>query len=148
LHDRLAIAGARLLRDAIGAVERGSVPRRPQAGLASPGEIAATLTRPLRKEDFVLGWDLQAEAFVNRVRAYAPQPAARASVGGTVLKVVQAHARPGPSAPAKAGEIAGIDGDALLVYAAEGCVALERVIAPNKGPTDGASFARHLQHAG
>jgi methionyl-tRNA formyltransferase len=147
LHDRLAVAGARLLENAIGDVARGTFERRPQAGLASEARIAATMTRPLRKEDLVLRWDMPADAIVHRVRAYAPQPAARASVAGTMLKIVQAHARRSPADPANAGEIAGVDGTALLVYARDGCVALERVIPPNRGQIDGASFARSLQPA-
>ncbi|HXF35449.1 MAG TPA: formyltransferase family protein, partial [Candidatus Acidoferrales bacterium] len=147
LHDRLALLGARLLGDAIDLLETDRLERRPQAGLASEAEIAATLTRPLRKEDLVLDWRLPAKELADRVRAFAPSPGARASVAGTALKVLQARPDDGPGDPSRAGQIAGIDGNAVLVYAGSGRLALERVIPPNRGAVDGAAFARALQHA-
>jgi len=145
LHDRLARTGARLLGDALDALASGTLERRPQAGLAPESEIAATLTHPLRKDDTVLDWHLSAGQLAARVRAFAPQPAARATVGGSALKVLQARACGEPSDPARAGEIAGIEGDAVLVYAGSGRLALERLIPPNRGAIDGAAFARSLQ---
>lgn len=146
LHDRLAQLGARLLGRALDALEGGLLERRPQSGLASEAEIEATMTRPLRKDDLVLDWRLTAKELADRVRAFAPQPAARATVAGTTLKVLQARAYGDPSDPGRAGQIAGIDGDAAFVYTGSGRLALERVIPPNRGVVDGATFARTLQH--
>jgi methionyl-tRNA formyltransferase len=146
LHERLALAGARLLGEAIDRLERGALERRPQAGLAPEAEIAATLTRPLRKDDFVLDWSMPARALADRVRAFAPAPGARATVAGSPLKILAAHAVDG-AGDARAGEIAGIAGDALLVATGDGRLALERVVPPNRGALNGADFARSLQHA-
>jgi methionyl-tRNA formyltransferase len=145
LHDRLALIGARMLGDAIERLERGALERRPQAGLAPEDEIAATSTRPLRKDDFVLDWRLPAVQLANRVRSLAPQPGARAACAGTALKVLAARPLDEPDDPRRAGEIAGTRGDALVVYAGRGSLALERVTPPNRGPIDGASFARSLE---
>lgn len=145
LHDRLALAGATLLGDAIDRLGRGTLERRPQRGLAPEEEIAATLTRPLRKEDLMLDWHLPAVRLANQVRSLAPQPGARAACAGTTLRVLAAHPMEQPDDPGRAGEVAGTDGDALVVYAGRGSLALERVTPPNRGPIDGASFARSLE---
>lgn len=147
LHDRLAALGASLLGAAITALETGTLQRRPQAGLAPPGEIEATLTRPLHKDDMILDWHLPAKQLADRVRAFAPRPAARALVAGVPVKVLQARAIDDRSDPARAGEIAGIDKGAVRVYAGSGQLALERVIPPNRGVVDGAAFARSLRPA-
>lgn len=147
LHDRLAVAGAQLLGTALEALECGTLERRPQAGLVPEAEIAATATRPLGKDDALVRWDRSAGELAAQIRSLSPHPGARASVGGVRLKVVRAHARPLPNAPERAGTIAGIDGDAVLVFAGSGSLALERVIPPNRGVTEGAAFARTLQPA-
>lgn len=147
LHDRLAALGARLLEQALAALEQGTLERRPQSGLAPESDIAATLTHPLRKDDFVLDWHLSARQLADRVRAFSPSPGARATVGGAALKVLQARAAEGPGDPARAGEIAGIEGDAVLVNTGDGRLALERVVPPNRSAVDGAVFARSLQTA-
>jgi methionyl-tRNA formyltransferase len=147
LHDRLAQDGARLLGLALEELEHGTLERRPQAGLAPDAEIAATLTRPWRKEDFALDWHRDAHALVNQIRSLAPQPLARAMLGGVQVKIAGAHATEQPSDPTRAGEIAGTEGDAVLVFAGRGAVAVERLVPPSRGPIDGGAFARTLRTA-
>lgn len=109
LHDRLAEVGARMLGDVLTLAENGDVPHRAQTGEPS-------VTRPLRKEDFQLDLTQPARAIVDRVRAFSPQPAARALLNGETVKVLRAH------------------------VASDGSLAIDEVIAPNRGRESGAAF--------
>jgi methionyl-tRNA formyltransferase len=117
LHDRLAQIGARLLADAFALAESGALLRTPQHGEAS-------VTRPIAKEDLAIDWSWNATRVVNHVRAYAPRPAARATIAGETVKVLRAHVAPG------------------------GDVVIDELIAPNRGRESGAAFrARHGERA-
>jgi methionyl-tRNA formyltransferase len=137
LHDRLAQRGAELLVTAIDRLAAGTLERTPQAraGVA-PEEIAATLTRPLRKDDMVVDWAQPAARIVDTIRAFAPAPAARAAVGGETVKILAAR-------PAHEGED-GVTADAGFVErAGDGRgVVLLRVTPPNRSPMSGAAYAR------
>jgi methionyl-tRNA formyltransferase len=85
LHDRLATTGAELLGRALDLAASGeALPRRPQQG-------EANLTKPIAKDDLIVDWSWPAQRIVDHVRAYAPQPAARAIVGGESIKILRAH---------------------------------------------------------
>jgi methionyl-tRNA formyltransferase len=137
LHDRLAQRGAELLGTALDRLEAGTLERTPQAQLGiAPEEIAATLTRPLNKDDMVVDWSRPAALIVDLIRAFAPAPAARAAVGGETLKILAARA-------AGEGE-AGITADGGFVEpAGDGRgVVLLRVTPPNRSAMSGAAYAR------
>jgi methionyl-tRNA formyltransferase len=137
LHDRLARRGAELLGSAIDRLAAGNLQRVPQAQLGvAPEEIAATLTRPLDKDDMLVDWSQPAARIVDTIRAFAPAPAARAVVGGETLKIQAAR-------PAREGE-AGVTADGGFVERAGdgGGVVLLRVTPPNRGPISGAAYAR------
>ena len=103
LHSRLALIGAELLGRALDLAAIGEpLPRSPQCGEAS-------LTKPIAKEDLVIDWSWPPQRIVDHVRAYAPQPAARATIDGETVKVLRAHV-----------------GDA-------GKVEIDELIAPNRG---------------
>jgi methionyl-tRNA formyltransferase len=103
LHDRLAIIGAELLGHALDlAASGGALPHSPQRG-------EPTLTKPIAKEDLIVDWSWPSQRIVDHVRAYSPQPAARATVDGETVKVLRAHV----------GE--------------EGKVEIDELIAPNRG---------------
>jgi len=110
LHDRLAQRGADLLGYAIDLAKRGPLQAVPQAG-------AASYTRPIRKEDLVIDWSWPPQRIVNTVRAYAPSPAARATLDGESVKVVRAH----------------VDGERVVI---------DELIAPNRGRMSGESYER------
>lgn len=112
LHDRLAALGATMLVKTFELAERdGAFPHRPQEGTPS-------VTRPIKKADLEIDWRWSAQQIVNHVRAYSPQPAARAQLSGVTVKVLQAHVSP------------------------NGTVEIDRLIAPNHGPESGAAFAK------
>jgi methionyl-tRNA formyltransferase len=110
LHDRLAQRGADLLGYAIDLAKRGPLLAVPQAGTAS-------YTRPIRKEDLVIDWSWPPQRIVNAVRAYAPAPAARATIDDEIVKLLRAH----------------VDGDRVVV---------DELIAPNRGRMSGESYER------
>lgn len=122
LHDRLAARGAALLVEALDRRAAGTLARRSQAELArergiSAEEIAATLTRPLRKEDLAIDWSRPPRAIADQVRALAPAPAARGELDGETVKVLAAH----------------VDGDRLVV---------DTVVPPSRGPMAYADYLR------
>ena len=109
LHDRLARIGAELLERALELAASGALPRAPQHG-------EVTLTRPLRKEDLAINLSWPPERIVNQVRAFSPQPAARAQIDGETVKVLRAH------------------------MAADGSLAIDELIAPNRGKMTGDAY--------
>jgi methionyl-tRNA formyltransferase len=110
LHDRLAELGAELLGECLALAERENIVAHPQLGEPS-------LTRPIVRDDLEIDWSWDPERIVRTVRAYAPQPAARADIDGVVVKVVRAHAN--------AGE-----------------VVIDELIAPNRGRMSGETYRR------
>lgn len=111
LHDRLAQIGADLLERALEMAASGSLARWPQRG-------EATMTRPLRKEDLAIDLSWPPAQIVERVRAFAPQPAARAQIDGETVKILRAHVAP------------------------DGGLAIDELIAPNRGRMTGDEYKR------
>jgi len=114
LHDRLALVGAELLDRALDLAAHGELPRRPQAGEAS-------LTRPLSKSDLMVDLSWPPQRIVDRVRAFSPQPAARAMLGNEIVKLLRAHIAP------------------------DGALVIDELIAPNRGKMSGEAFLRSLR---
>ena len=112
LHDRLAALGAQLLARCIALAECGELAARPQSGEADPD--APDCQRGLRID---LSW--APERIVRAVRAYAPQPAARAEINGEIVKILRAHV-----------------GDS-------GELVIDELIAPNRGKMSGATYLPH-----
>jgi methionyl-tRNA formyltransferase len=111
LHDRLAMLGAELLGTAIDCAAHGTLARTPQNG-------TATLTKPLTKQDLVVDLSWPAQRIVDRVRAFAPQPAARATIEGETVKLLRAHVGQG------------------------GELVIDELIAPNRGRISGDAYRR------
>ena len=153
LHDRFAALGAVLLGRAILEVGEGAWTRIPQRGLASENEIARTTTRPLSKDDLIVDWMWPAQRVFDLVRSLAPRPLARATLGNEVVKLVSVEiAAPSDLEQATAGSstVPGTIIDAaprrgLVVRCGEGAVILQRLLAPNRGPMDGAAYAQRLR---
>ncbi len=110
LHDRLAAIGAAMLGRAIELAAQGPLPRRPQSGEAS-------LTSPITKDDTIVNVQWPAQRVVRIVRAFSPQPGARADIDGESVKILRAH----------------VEGDELV---------LDEVIAPNRGRMTGDAYLR------
>ncbi len=134
LHDRLAEAGAALLRRAIALARSGRIPREPQSGEPS-------VTRPVAKDDLRINWSWDSQRIVNAVRAFSPSPAARADIAGTTVKVLRAQSGPA-SENLRAGDIVGVSGESLVVQCGGGSVQLLEVLPPNKSAMTGAAFGQ------
>jgi methionyl-tRNA formyltransferase len=132
LHDRLAQLGAQLLERALDLARDGALPHRAQSGEPS-------VTAPIDKAALALDWHWPAARIVDAVRAYAPQPAARAVLGGETVKLLRAHRAPGSGEP---GSPIGNHGDALVIASGDGAVAIDLLVAPSRGKMTGASYAQ------
>lgn len=143
LHDRLAARGAELLIEALTRYEAGSLTRTPQPVLAAEVgidavEIAATTTRPLRKDDLQVDWSQSPQRVVDLVRSLAPAPSARAAIDGEPVKLLAARV-------AAAGESEGmLTGDEGVVHRG---VVLLRVVPPNRSAMSGAAWRRSAVRA-
>lgn len=138
LHDRLAAFGAQALSHALDLARSGHIPHRPQSGKPS-------VTRPISKDDLAIDWAWPAQRIVNMIRAFAPSPAARATLGGTPVKLLRAREGTSSIAPLAPGEIAGAAGDAISIRCGDGTVDVLELVAPNRGPQNGAAFAQALR---
>lgn len=137
LHDRLARVGAELIVEAANRLETGTLPRIPQR------HEAATMTKPLTKEDLRLSYEGPAPAVVNAVRAAAPKPGAWTMFEGKRLKVLEARAEDG-RAGAAPGSLLSLNGDGPLLACADGAVRLLWVVPEGRHPMTGAEFSRSL----
>jgi len=149
LHDRFAALGAEMLAEACARAARGDLQRTPQAGLADPEAIAASVTHPLVKADLELDWRWSSTRIVNFVRSLSPAPAARAEIEGERVKILRAKTGVGkwpgvPQMDSRPGTLIGAADDAAVVTAGDGVVAIERLVSPNRAPVDGKTFALPL----
>ncbi|MEO7038920.1 MAG: methionyl-tRNA formyltransferase [Candidatus Elarobacter sp.] len=130
LHDQTARIGAAMAVEAIDRYAQGTLAPRSQVELATErgiteAEIAATLTRPLRKDDLKLPASATARALVDFIRSRAPEPSARVrelevagqpdgSTGIGHVRIVRAHVSPiAPVVPAADAHLA--DGRLIVV---------------------------------
>ena len=86
LHDRLAVLGARALRDCIEKLNSGELPQA-----VVQDESRAVYARKLSKAEAEMDWNLPAEALQLRVRAFNPWPVAWCEIGGQRLRIWKAE---------------------------------------------------------
>ena len=143
MHDRFAALGAEMLREVLDLAARGPLPRSPQATRGvDPSRIAATATKPLDKDALEIDWEWNAKRIVDHVRSLSPAPGARAELAGERVKIVRASIGEAAKTSENPGMLLGATGDAALVACGDGTVCVERLVPPNRGPMDGAAFAR------
>lgn len=135
LHDRLAKFGAAVLKHALDIAASGYIPSTPQHG-------AASVTKPLRKDDLNIDWAWPAARIVNTVRAFSPAPGARGIIMGEPVKVLRARRADRVAFAGDPGTIAGAHGDALGVRCGDGIVDVLEVIRPNRRAMPGAALVR------
>ena len=147
LHDRLASAGAALLGRACAALKDATLARTSQQGLASDTEIARTLTRPLRKDDWKIGSYAArstARDYANFVRSLAPAPAARIAFHTfESVKVLRGMPldTPGPQlARTPANGEAVVANGTLLVRASDGWLRVDELALPGGKAMSAAAF--------
>jgi methionyl-tRNA formyltransferase len=113
LGARLAAIGGLLLVDTLDRLEAGVLEERPQ------DEAAATYAPKLKPDEEVIDWSRDAEFIVRQIRALAPDPGARTTLRGKVLKVRRARWRHllAPVTPPPPGLMVLVQGRELGVFA-------------------------------
>jgi methionyl-tRNA formyltransferase len=84
----------------------------------TPQAGEATVTRPIAKEDLAIDLSWPPGRIVNAVRAFSPKPGARAMLDGEAVKILRAHVAP------------------------DGTLAIDELIAPNRGRMTGVQYFR------
>jgi len=85
LHDKLALLGARVLRDTVRGVEDGALQARPQ-----DNRLASSAPK-IRREDCRIRWELSGKRVHDHVRGLSPQPGAWTTLGGASVKIISAR---------------------------------------------------------
>ncbi|MCA8929046.1 MAG: methionyl-tRNA formyltransferase [Alphaproteobacteria bacterium] len=131
LHDALAALGCRLIVDALGRLEAGTLTATPQ-----PAE-GATYAAKLTREDGRLDWRRPAVDLERQVRALTPWPGTWFLHGDTVLKV---------SAAETVSDATGAPGtvldDSLTIACGTGGLRPTRIQRPGKAPMAAADLLR------
>lgn len=137
LEERAAAAAARLLTASLGPWLRGELSVVPQ------DDAAATLTRPLRREDGRLDPDRPVVELARQVRAYQPWPGTFIETGSR-LRVLTAEPMPG-SALERPSTITTDGADGLALVTADGRLRLLEVQPAGGRPMSGPEFVRGLR---
>lgn len=138
LGSRLARVGGGLLVETLDGLAAGELRPAPQL------ETLASTTPRLGPQDREIRWERGAEAVVRAVRAFAPEPGARASFRGDVLKVLRAEALPGSGDP---GVFIHVDKSGPVVGAGTGSVRLLEVAPAGRKRMSGPEFVRGFRPA-
>jgi methionyl-tRNA formyltransferase len=134
LHDELAARGARLMAQAVSALEKGQLDCRPQA------ENGVTYAKKLEPSETRIDWSRPAIKVHNRIRGLSPYPGAwfEVAISGKRerIRVLRSTLAEGTSAPG-----ALLD-DRLTVACGEGAVRLTEVQRAGKRPMPAEAFLR------
>lgn len=113
----LAVIGARLLVDVVGALADGRAQAVPQ------DEAAVTYASRLEKDEGLVDWTLPAEGIHNRVRGLQPWPMAWTFLDGRRLVIVQTRRVAEPAGDtASPGTVLAVHRDALRVSTGRGLI--------------------------
>jgi methionyl-tRNA formyltransferase len=118
LHDRLAELGAKLIVQALDALEAGLVKATPQSAQG------VTYAAKLDKREARVDWRKAAVAVNRQVRALNPSPGADARVRGVELKIWRCATTGGRGNP---GEIVNVSPDGLCVACGEGALIISEL---------------------
>ncbi len=144
LHDRLAPLGARLLIQALDALESGMLQPRPQP---QEGMLYA---HKITKEEAVLDWSRSATQLERTIRALNPAPVCRTTLRGTLIKVWEARLVPvgltdSELQPAPAGTVVALTHQALRVACGDGLLDLTVVQKTGGKPLSADQFRAGFQ---
>ncbi len=133
LEEKLSRLGAELLLEILPLWLEGKIVPLPQEGEPS-------YTRPLRKEDGLIDWQLPAEILARRVRAFNPWPGAFTFWKGKLLKIWKAI--PASSPPGSAPGAVFRDGEGIKVACGEGALLLLEIQLESKSKMTPEEFVR------
>ncbi len=134
LHDRLAEMGARLVIEALGRFEQGSIRSTPQS--ADNVQYAPKIA----KSEARIDWARGAAHIWRQIRAFNPSPGATTNLHETEIKIWQAKLA--PASAGKGGEILQADADGLLVSCGSGVLLLEQLQKPGGKRLPAVEFLR------
>jgi methionyl-tRNA formyltransferase len=127
LHDLLAPLGARLVVEALAALERGTARETPQP------DAGVTYAKKVSKDEARLDWSRSAAELARAVRAFNPAPVAWSELDGERVRLHRARAEPG-GAGAAPGTVVGADAGGVRVATAEGVLAVTELQWPGGNP--------------
>ncbi|WP_064093757.1 methionyl-tRNA formyltransferase [Rossellomorea aquimaris] len=108
LHDKLSIAGAKLLIETLPKLLAGETQPVKQ------DDTKATFARNIKREQEVINWTKPGEEIYNHIRGLHPWPVAYTTLDGSVMKVWWGEKVEGKSTSVP-GEIIGIEEDGFIV---------------------------------
>jgi len=132
----LAELAAEMVGDELLAAIHGRLSAVPQ------DEQLATAAPPIEKEHLIVDWSKPNDHVAQRVRAFAPAPAAFTFAGERRLKLLEARRATCPAssdAPGSVlpGTVLGTHDDGVLVACGSGCLEIRRAAADGKNPQSG-----------
>jgi methionyl-tRNA formyltransferase len=136
LHDKLMLLGANLLCRTVNLIGQGQAPREPQNG------ALATYAPPLKAEDEIINWQINAQEIHNHIRGLNPWPGAYSIWGGKRLKLWRCHIRPTRFFAARPGAVVDVDRQGIWLATGEGELCLTEVQPEGKATMEGCAFAR------
>jgi methionyl-tRNA formyltransferase len=119
LHDRLAVMGARLLLETLGALEKSEITPIPQ------DHSQATYAPKIIKEETRIRWDSPARQIFNCVRAFDPWPGAFTSWKGKILKLYRPSLE--PESKEEPGTVIQTSVDGLRIATADGTLRIREL---------------------
>lgn len=124
LHDKLAEVGAEIVLQTVRLIELGRTSPRPQ------DDRQASPAPKIFKEDCKIAWGKTTRQVHNFVRGLSPVPCAWTTHKGTTLRVYRTEVRGlgfGGNKKARAGEVAHVDRETLLVKTGDGVIAIREM---------------------
>ncbi|PWJ19124.1 methionyl-tRNA formyltransferase [Jannaschia seohaensis] len=127
LHDRLSQMGARMVAQALPALDALSPVAQPEEGV--------TYADKIDKTEAALNWDNAADIVARQINGLSPFPGAHVQHGGARLKLLRAQAVAGEGMP---GTLLALDPP--TVAAGQGAVALLEVQPAGRGPMEAGAW--------
>ena len=136
IHDALAEAGGKAMVRVCEMIKCGeALPREKQ------NDADSTYAAKITNEDIVIDFTEDAEAVVNRIRAFSSVPGARTNLpDGKLLKITRARAVDAAGENAVPGTVTATAKKFFTVACGKGSIEVTEVIPEGKGKMDAASF--------
>jgi methionyl-tRNA formyltransferase len=144
LAEKLSEAGAKLLVEAVGLIEKNKVSFKKQ------DDSKATFAPRLKKSDGLIDWGLSAAQLHNMVRGLLLWPGAFTTFNGKTIKILETRLMDLKDKAGRPGEIIKTEpGLGILVKAGTGCLAIKRLQPEGSRPMQSDEFLRgHLLKPG
>jgi methionyl-tRNA formyltransferase len=152
LQDELSVLGARLLIQALTALERGT-----RSAVEQPAD-GVTYAAKIDKAEALIDWSDDALSIERQVRAFNPWPIAQTQLGNEALRIFSAHAEDAPGSGANVqpgdvknsncGAIIAVQDDYMRIQCGSGTLAVTQVQRPGRRAMGVRDFAHSTALAG